>query len=228
MTAGAEARDAASGPRPRLRKGEGEQLRREILDATRDLLAEKGNLELVSIRDIATRVGVSSPSIYLHFQDKDHLVYAVCREAFEGFAARLLPLFAAEGNARDRLRRLGTEYVRWGLDNAALYPVLFIGSPPASIAVEEMQGDPGLLVLEGLVALVRSAIEDGLISADRTPEAIAWALWAGVHGTVMLLTSKMDWVQEHLNAAGSSVVVPTTDEMVATVIDGLFRAFAAD
>ena len=99
MTAGAEAQDVASAPRPRLRKGEGEQLRREILDATRDLLAEKGNLELVSIRDIATRVGVSSPSIYLHFQDKDPLVYAVCRQAFEGFAARLLPLFASRGHA---------------------------------------------------------------------------------------------------------------------------------
>ena len=228
MTAGADARKSSSGPRPRLRKGEGEQLRREILDATRDLLAEKGNLDLVSIRDIAKRVGVSSPSIYLHFEDKDHLVYAVCREAFEGFAARLLPLFAAEGNALDRLRRLGTEYVRWGLDNAALYPVLFIGSPPESIGIEEMTGDPGLLVLDGLIALIGSGMEDGLISADRTPEAIAWAMWAGVHGTVMLLTSRMEWMQEHLEAAGSSVVVPTTDEMVGTVVDGLFRAFAAD
>jgi AcrR family transcriptional regulator len=228
LKAGAEARDVASGPRPRLRKGEGEQLRREILDATRDLLADRGNLDLVSIRDIATRVGVSSPSIYLHFEDKDHLVYAVCREVFESFAARLLPLFAAEGNALDRLRRLGTEYVRWGLDHAPLYPVLFIGSPPESIAIEEMTGDPGLLVLDGLVALVRSAMEDGLISADRTPEAIAWAMWAGVHGTVLLLTSKMEWMQEHLEASGSSVVVPTTDELVETVVEGLFRAFAAD
>ena len=183
-------------------------------------------MDLVSIRDIATRVGVSSPSIYLHFQDKDHLVYAVCREAFEGFAARLLPIFAADGNALDRLRGLGKEYVRWGLDNAALYPVLFVGSPPESIATEEMAGDPGLLVLEGLVSLVRSGMDEGLISDERTPESTAWAMWAAVHGTVMLLTSKMGWMQEHLVAAGSSVVVPTTAEMVDTVVDALFRAFS--
>lgn len=228
MTAGAKARLASSGPRSRHRKGEGEQLRREILDATRDLLAEKGNLDLVSIRDIAARVGVSPPSIYLHFEDKDHLGYAVCREAFESFAARLLPIFTAEGSALDRLSRLGTEYVWWGLDNAAIYPVLFLGSPPESIAVEEMAGDPGLMVLEGLVALVRSGMEEGLISTDRTPEATAWGMWAGVHGTVLLLTSKMKWMQEHLEAAGSSVVVPTTDEMVETVVGGLFRAFSAN
>ena len=137
----------------------------------------------------------------------------------------MLPLFAAEGNALERLRCLGTEYVRWGLDNAALYPVLFIGSPPESIAIEEMAGDPGLAGARR----TRSRWSGRgwrmvSISADRTPEAIAWAMWAGVHGTVMLLTSKMEWMQEHLEAAGSSVVVPTTDEMVETVVDGLFRA----
>lgn len=227
MTAGPEARPASSGARSRHRKGEGDQLRREILDATRDLLAEKGNLDLVSIRDIAARVRVSPPSIYLHFEDKDHLGYAVCREAFESFAARLLPAFTVEGNVLDRLRKLGTEYIWWGLDNAALYPVLFLGAPPESIAIEEMAGDPGLLVLEGLVALVRSGIDEGLITTARTPEATAWAMWAGVHGAVLLLTSKMQWMQEHLDAAGSSVVVPTTEEMVETVVEGLFRAFSA-
>jgi len=113
LTIRSETKRGSTKPRPRLRKGEGEQLRREILDATRDLLAERGNLDLVSIRDIAGRVGVSSPSIYLHFEDKDHLSYAVCREAFESFGARLLPVLAAEGNALERLRLLGTEYVRW-------------------------------------------------------------------------------------------------------------------
>ena len=226
MKIGSETKRGSTKPRPRLRKGEGEQLRREILDATRDLLAERGNLDLVSIRDIAGRVGVSSPSIYLHFEDKDHLSYAVCREAFESFGARLLPVLAAEGNALERLRLLGTEYVRWGLENAALYPTLFIGLPPESIAIEEMAGDPGLLVLDGLVALIQSGMEEGLISVEHTPEATAWAMWAGVHGTVMLLISKMEWMQQHLDAAGSSVVVPTTDEMIETVLDALFRAFS--
>jgi AcrR family transcriptional regulator len=224
--AGPRARLGSSEPRTRHRKGEGDQLRREILDATRDLLAEKGNLELVSIRDIAGRIGVSPPSIYLHFEDKDQLGYAVCREAFENFAARLVPSFSAEGNALDRLRRLGTEYVRWGLDNAALYSVLFIGPPPVSITVEEMEGDPGLVVLDGLVGLVRSGMEEGLISGEWSPEATAWAMWAGVHGTVLLLTSKMEWMQEHLDAAGSSVIVPSTEEMIETVVEGLFRAFS--
>jgi AcrR family transcriptional regulator len=214
-----------SGPRSRHRKGEGEQLRREILDATRGLLAEKGNLDLVSIREIAARVGVTSPSIYLHFKDKEHLGYAVCREAFESFGARLLPVLSGEGTAVDRLRRLGEEYVRWGLDNGALYPVLFIGGPPPSIELEDMDGDPGLTILEGLVALVRSGMEDGLISTVHSPEATAWAMWAVAHGTVLLLISKMEWVKEHLQNIGADVTLPTAEEMIDTAIEGLSRGF---
>jgi AcrR family transcriptional regulator len=212
-------------PRLRLRKGEGEQLRREIIDATRQLVAEKGNLDAVSVRDIAQRVGVSPPSIYLHFENKDQLTYTFCREMFEGFGARLLPILHSEGNAVDRLRRMGNEYIRWGLDNAALYPVLFIGEPPESIAFEEMAGDPGLLVLEGLVALVRSGMEEGVISSVATPEATAWTMWAAVHGTVLLLTSKMEWMQEHLDTAGSPITIPGIEELIETVIDAVFRAF---
>jgi AcrR family transcriptional regulator len=227
LTNGPQATITPGGIRSRHRKGEGDQLRREILDATRDLLGERGNMDLVSIRDIASRVGVSSPSIYLHFEDKDHLFYAVCCEGFESFAARLLPIFAGPGNALDRLRRLGEEYVWWGLENAALYPVLFNGAPPASIAIEEMGGDPGLVVLTSLVGLVRVGMDEGLVSADLSPEATAWAMWAGTHGTVMLLTTKLAWMQEHLHAAGSSVVVPTIEETVEALLDGLFRGFSA-
>ncbi|MGH8925545.1 MAG: TetR/AcrR family transcriptional regulator [Acidimicrobiia bacterium] len=213
--------------RVRLRKGEGPQLRREILDATRELLAELGSMELVSIRSIAHRVGVTSPSIYLHFRDKEHLLYEVCREVFEGFAARLIPLFSAEGTALDRLRLLGREYIRWGLENAALYPVLFLGEPPAAMESEELKGDPGIVMLEGLVAMVRTGIEEGVIIPGRSPEAIAWAMWSGVHGAVLLLALSMPWIEEHLSASDSSMVVPDTEELIETVIDALTRSFAA-
>ena len=169
---------------------------------------------------------MSPPSIYLHFQDKDHLSYEVCREAFESFAARLVPVLSGEGNALERLRNLGREYIRWGLDNAGLYPVLFLGSPPESIEFEEMEGDPGLLVLEGLVALVQDAIDDGLVSDERSAEAIAWAMWAGVHGTVLLLTAKMQWVQEHMDSTGKNVAMPEPEALIEAVVEGLFRGFS--
>jgi len=44
---------------------------------------ETGHAKAVSIRSVAQRVGVTSPSIYLHFADKDALLDAVCARYFE-------------------------------------------------------------------------------------------------------------------------------------------------
>ena len=69
--------------RRRAPRGSGEQLREEILDATTELLLETGHAKAVSIRSVAQRVGVTPPSIYLHFADKDALLDAVCARYFE-------------------------------------------------------------------------------------------------------------------------------------------------
>jgi AcrR family transcriptional regulator len=68
--------------RRRAARGSGEQLREEILNAATDLLLETGHAKDVSIRSVAQRVGVTPPSIYLHFADKDALLDAVCGRYF--------------------------------------------------------------------------------------------------------------------------------------------------
>src|SRR5262245_26455064 len=68
--------------RHRARRGEGDRLRGEILAAAEALLVETANESAVSIRAIADRVGVTPPSIYRHFADKDALLQEVCREVF--------------------------------------------------------------------------------------------------------------------------------------------------
>lgn len=72
-------------PRKRHRapRGSGELLRDQILDVTTELLLDTGNAKAVSIRSVAQRIGVTSPSIYLHFADKDTLLDAVCSRYFE-------------------------------------------------------------------------------------------------------------------------------------------------
>jgi AcrR family transcriptional regulator len=68
--------------RPRSRRGEGETLREDLLDATELLMIETGSADAVSIRAIADAVGVTPPSIYLHFPDKESLILAVCERHF--------------------------------------------------------------------------------------------------------------------------------------------------
>ena len=69
--------------RSRSRRGEGEHLRDEILAAAERILIETNDQAALSIRAIAAAVGVTPPSIYLHFADRNDLVFAVCERHAE-------------------------------------------------------------------------------------------------------------------------------------------------
>ncbi len=178
--------------RTRARRGEGDLLRTEILDAAGRLLAEKGDEDAVSIRMIADAVGVTPPSIYLHFPDKDALIEAVCEERFKAFDDALE---AAAANARDPLeamRARGRAYVRFALDNPEHYRVIFMTRHERAMSKEDLltpDGSAGARAFTHLVDAVTRAAEAGAIV---TGDAVITAIhcWSGFHGLASLLISE--------------------------------------
>jgi AcrR family transcriptional regulator len=201
----------------RARKGEGQLLKEEILDATEELLFRLGSIDAVSIRAIADGVGVTPPAIYMHFADKDQLFYAVCRRGFDRFASQLEPVLASGGRPLERIRRLGEEYVRFGMENWQQYPILFGVHKDFTIPEEELVDDPGLRILAGLVALVEEAKTAGDIRPDLSAAAVAAVLWAGAHGLVELLLGRKD-KPEIVRIPPAEELVPA---MLTTLLDGL-------
>src|SRR3954464_1986669 len=119
--------------RRRAPRGSGEQLYDEILDATTDLLLETGHAKEVSIRSVAQRVGVTPPSIYLHFADKDALLDAVCARYFEKLDEEMQRVAADQRSTIDVLRAQGLAYVRFALKTPELYRIAMTGeSRPGS------------------------------------------------------------------------------------------------
>src|SRR6266498_1634694 len=120
------ARTSAARARPRARRGEGEKLRDDLLDATERLMIESGRADAVSIRAIADAVGVTPPSIYLHFPDKESLIFAVCERHFETFDSVIERAGASTDDPVESLRRRGRAYIRFGLENPEPYRILFM------------------------------------------------------------------------------------------------------
>ncbi len=116
--------------RRRASRGSGEQLREEIIAATKDLLAESASSDAVSIRAVADAVGVTSPSIYLHFADKDALIEAVVADVF----AELDAAMVAAGNAVElplaKLRAYGLAYVKFAVAHPGALPGGHDGAAP--------------------------------------------------------------------------------------------------
>jgi AcrR family transcriptional regulator len=185
------ARTSAVRARPRARRGEGDKLRDDLLAATERLMIESGGADSVSIRAIADAVGVTPPSIYLHFPDKEALIVAVCERHFEIFDSVIEQAGATVDDPVESLRRRARAYVRFGLDNPEPYRILFMSRTGGDRRLEVITGAGGR-AFQHLVDAVQRAIESGdFRTVDST--FAATALWTAVHGITSLLISLPDF-----------------------------------
>ena len=172
--------------RRRAPRGSGEQLRDEILDAATELLLETGHAKAVSIRSVAQRVGVTPPSIYLHFADKHALLDAVCARYFEKLDEEMQRVSASQSDAIDVLRAQGLAYVRFAIENPELYRIATMGEWKSNSNVDAALASSAF---EHMCVTVETLMGEGLLPpGDAT--GIALELWSAAHGVAALLIAK--------------------------------------
>jgi AcrR family transcriptional regulator len=151
-----------------------------------DLLAETGDEDAVSLRAVSQRVGVSVPSIYLHFADKQAMLDAVCEEVFAHLDVRLREAGAAGDDAFDALRKQGNAYVHFALENPEHYRIVMMKEHDAGPHATDALIANGAFAY--LVESVRACISAGVFEGD--PVELALGLWAAAHGVAALLVAK--------------------------------------
>ncbi len=172
--------------RRRAPRGQGAELRGEVLQAAMDLLAETDDEDAVSLRAVAARVGVSVPSIYLHFADKQALLDAVCARVFD--ALHVVMRSASDGapHAFEALRAQGNAYVHFALANPEHYRIVLMQRRTDDLTVAS--GAFG-----HLVDSVQACLDDGVLVGE--PVDLGLRLWAAAHGVASLLiaTPSFPW-----------------------------------
>ncbi|MEZ0051645.1 AcrR family transcriptional regulator [Mycobacterium sp. MAA66] len=172
--------------RRRAPRGSGEQLGDEILDAATELLMETGHAKEVSIRSVAQRVGVTPPSIYLHFADKDALLDAVCGRYFEQLDEVMQQVAAEQPTALERLRAQGLAYVRFARQNPELYRIAMMAEGRPGSDVDLALNTAAFLHLRDSV---QSLIDEGNYPGGDVTAA-ALGLWSVAHGLAALFVSR--------------------------------------
>jgi AcrR family transcriptional regulator len=197
--------------RHRAKRGQGDRLREEILAATERLLIRTGDMEEVSIRAVAAAVGVTPPSIYLHFADKLELVFAVCEKHFANFDRILEEAAAGADDPIESLRLRGRAYVGFGLEHPEEYRILFMSKPAATPEGWSNERLMGNAAFGHLVAAIQRCMDEGAIPPDN-PVLVASGLWSVVHGITSLLIANrgVAWPVDEL-----------VDHVLGTHLEGL-------
>jgi AcrR family transcriptional regulator len=146
----------------------------------------------VSIRAVAERVGKTPPSIYLHFADKDALMWSVCERSFVDLGRRFVEAQEGFDDPLERLQACAKEYVRFALEHPAQYRIAFMDgttSPSSPSSAADLIGD---VAFAPVFASLEAAIDQGYL-AEVDPYMASLVLWAGVHGVASLIIARPDF-----------------------------------
>jgi AcrR family transcriptional regulator len=172
--------------RARAPRGAGDRLRDEIVKAASELLLETGHARSVSIRSVAQRVGVTPPSIYLHFADKGALMDAVCARYFEKLDLEMQRVAAEHSSPVEVLRGQGLAYVRFATQTPELYRIATMGEWRSGSDIDAALDSSAF---KHMRATVQKLMEDG-IYLPGDPTTVALEFWSAAHGVASMLIAK--------------------------------------
>lgn len=180
-------------------------LRREsIVTAARAQIAADG-LAAMSLRRLASSLGVTAPALYAHFASKDELLTAVAAEEFSELIGALESSTSGRADPIERLIAQSHAYV----DHARRHPefvelvtVFRPGLIPQPAAPELAMASRSF---ELSSVAVQDAIDAGLLR-EQDPLMVGLTLWAAVHGVATVLASRPNLGDDYESALVDSVV----------------------
>ena len=162
-------------------------LRRALLDEALVLIAEKG-VEGLSLREVATRVGVSHAAPYHHFADKTALVHALAHEGMSLMDDRMAAAEDAAGSdPTARLLGVGMAYVSFAVERPDYYAAMNapeINNPDAQVEPQQPEDERGN-TWERLIHAIVACQEAGEMPPG-DPTILGVYLWSLVHGLAEL------------------------------------------
>jgi AcrR family transcriptional regulator len=136
---------------------------------------------------VADAVGVTPPSIYLHFADKNELLGAVVADTFRELDDAMVAEAAEADSPLGRLRAFGLAYVRFAISHPEHYRLAAMEPcPTPNVAVDDVLRSSAF---EHFSATVVECLEAGVFVAD-DPLPITFALWTAAHGVASLVIAK--------------------------------------
>lgn len=165
-----------------------EDFRRRLCVAAEALFAEHGP-EAVTMRELATAMGVSPMTPYRYFKDKDAILAAVRTAAFARFAATLEAAVDKAGDPVAWSRQAGMAYIDFALAQPQAYRLMFDISQPTEGDYPDLQAAL-TRARRTMTVHVEAMIQAGLLEGDA--ELIGHMFWSVLHGMLMLqITGKL-------------------------------------
>jgi AcrR family transcriptional regulator len=168
-----------------------EGTRGRLLRVAREILERDGPAAL-TLRAVGAAAGVSRGAPYRHFTDKSDLLAAVAAEALQTLTAAVDAAVRDEADPVTRIDQALRAYVDMALRSPHLYSFTFSTDPRVAQSAELHEAGLG-----AYGALHRLVV--GANRSDLPADLVTSALWATMHGSVMLVLAGHTEPDDHLD-----------------------------
>ncbi|MCA8298724.1 TetR/AcrR family transcriptional regulator [Burkholderia sp. AU30198] len=174
-------------------------LRQAVLDLAFAALEHANGREL-SVRHLATQLGVSDSAVYRHFVNKEALLVALVVEGFRRLTQVQIDAFAAEisrgTSARDAFRAGGLAHVKFAHTHAELFRLMYGGFAVQhrdDAELVQARRENSEVTTQAIRRMVGSTIDEQQI------RAFSVGVRSFVHGFAML------WIDGHLEGGETEI-----------------------
>lgn len=203
------------GPRPAQ-----SSLKDEIVRVACELGTELGE-DGLTMRGIASRLGVSATALYQHFEGKASILRAIRFHGFAMINEVLAPCFEAT-DPLECIRAASRAYIKFAQDNPWLYGVLFTGEGLDYSALTDAEGKLVFFSHERIVDRFKAAQAAGRLHEGVDIDSAPLFLWSSNHGLATLLINGRVGSQKGAMAVDDETAFVT--RFVDTTVRGLVRA----
>ena len=176
-----------------------DDLRTQLIDATRVMISE-GGVEAVSLRKLASRVGVSRTAAYHYFKDKNALLCTLAEEGFHMWSEKVEDIFQDDSKP-PAVRYRG--YIRWymsyAMENAEYYDLMFGRAiwkqDTATDSLKTLAYD----VFQKQIDITKQCQAYGLLPKEEDSLRLAQVTWGSLHGLARLLIDGIYTDDSHID-----------------------------
>jgi AcrR family transcriptional regulator len=165
-------------------------LRQALIDAA----LSAPDIERLSLRQLASGLGVTAAAAYRHFANREDLLFEVARIGFDRLKHRFEAAFDISAppsdatEARQRLIRLGQAYLQFADDMPALWRLMFGSQAEVYRNTANFHGARNSY--EFLPVALMGLYQQGLITT-KPDEHDALFAWSAIHGAATLRSGRV-------------------------------------
>ncbi len=174
-------------------------IKENILDTALRLITEEGFHNL-SMRKIATRLGVTATTIYNYYSNKDELYFMIRTHGFESLYRSLEEAYRLHDTPQERVRACIRQYFQFGIDYPDYYDVMFVNKnvpkylESVGTELEEaasLDKEAGLKTLFFMARLFKELCAGDPSFTDEDARYFTIRLWCELNGIVSLRNSRL-------------------------------------